>query len=396
MKIYNNRQTAILDFIKKNPGSSSSSILNYLIKTMDDKPSRPTVLRDIDLLLNDKKIKKSGIRRGTVYFAAIDVEEYFAIDPDKRNLKTEYFNFDVWDEMSELFDNTELKALDLQNEQYRANKEKLSNVLMKKEVERLTIEFAWKSSKIEGNTYTLLDTERLIKDKIEAEGKDKDEAIMILNHKTALDFIFSDPSLFTEMSVSKIEHIHRLLTGGLEIKGIIPRGKAPHPLPQTCGSMQLSATSRGVLNLSFPHSLDHARASAVAISLRSSIKNGIRQRKVGITGTNYSPLDNEFQIKEALQKLVDVINSLKHPLEKALASVLLTSYIQPFEDGNKRTARTIGNALLLAYNYCPLSYRSADEIEYKKGMILFYEQNDFTYFKTIFIDQFEQAIKKYF
>ncbi len=341
MKIYNNRQAAILDFIKKNPGSSSSSILNYLIKTMDDKPSRPTVLRDIDLLLNDKKIKKSGIRRGTVYFAAIDVEEYFAIDPDKRNLKTEYFNFDVWDEMSELFDNTELKALDLQNEQYRANKEKLSNVLMKKEVERLTIEFAWKSSKIEGNTY-LLDTERLIKDKIEAEGKDKDEAIMILNHKTALDFIFSDPSLFTEMSVNKIEHIHRLLTGGLEIK------------------------------------------------------NGIRQRKVGITGTNYSPLDNEFQIKEALQKLVDVINSLTHPLEKALASVLLTSYIQPFEDGNKRTARTIGNALLLAYNYCPLSYRSADELEYKKGMILFYEQNDFTYFKTIFIDQFEQAIRKYF
>ncbi len=50
---------------------------------------------------------------------------------------------------------------------------------------------------------------------------------------------------------------------------------------------------------------------------------------------------------------------------------LLISYIQPFEDGNKRTARTVGNALLLAADYCPLSYRSADEIEYKKGMIYF-------------------------
>ena len=85
-----------------------------------------------------------------------------------------------------------------------------------------------------------------------------------------------------------------------------------------------------------------------------------------------------------------------HPLEKALAAVLLISYIQPFEDGNKRTARTVGNALLLAADYCPLSYRSADEIEYKKGMILFYEQNDWSYFKTIFTDQFRQGIEKYF
>ena len=75
---------------------------------------------------------------------------------------------------------------------------------------------------------------------------------------------------------------------------------------------------------------------------------------------------------------------------------LLISYIQPFEDGNKRTARTVGNALLLAADYCPLSYRSADEIEYKKGMILFYEQNDWSYFKTIFTDQFRQGIEKYF
>ncbi|HIU65177.1 MAG TPA: Type 1 glutamine amidotransferase-like domain-containing protein [Candidatus Enterousia avicola] len=75
---------------------------------------------------------------------------------------------------------------------------------------------------------------------------------------------------------------------------------------------------------------------------------------------------------------------------------LLISYIQPFEDGNKRTARTVGNALLLAADYCPLSYRNADEIEYKKGMILFYEQNDWSYFKTIFTDQFRQGIEKYF
>jgi Fic family protein len=65
-------------------------------------------------------------------------------------------------------------------------------------------------------------------------------------------------------------------------------------------------------------------------------------------------------------------------------------------DGNKRTARILGNALLLAHDYCPLSYRSVDEVEYKKGAILFYEQNSVYYFKKIFIEQFTQAVENYF
>jgi Fic family protein len=123
---------------------------------------------------------------------------------------------------------------------------------------------------------------------------------------------------------------------------------------------------------------------------------GLRQKRIGITGTNYRPLDNQFQIKEAMEKLSLFINELKHPLEKALAAVLMVSYIQPFEDGNKRTARTIGNALLLAFNYCPLSYRNVDETDYKKGMLLFYEQNDYKHFKKIFTEQFKMAVEKYF
>lgn len=336
------RQSLILEFIKKHPNTNSGAIIEFISQQMPEKSSRPTVLRDIDALIAYGKVVKSGSARATTYSAAIDVEDYFAIDPDKRVLKTEYFNFDVWGEMHDLFTAKELSELDKVNDVYRKNKSELSATALKKEIERLIIEFAWKSSKIEGNTYTLLDTERLIRDKEEAEGKKKDEAIMILNHKAALDFIFANPDLFQDITIAKIEHIHTLLTGGLEIDG------------------------------------------------------GVRQRRVGITGTNYRPIDNRQQIIEALEHLVKLINELKHPLEKALTAVLMISYIQPFEDGNKRTARTIGNALLLAFDYCPLSYRSADEIEYKKGMILFYEQNDFAYFKKIFIDQFKQGIKKYF
>lgn len=337
-----NRQNLILEFIKKHPGTNSGAIIEFVAQHISEKSSRPTILRDIDALIGSGKVVKTGSARATKYFPAIDVEDYFSVDPDKRKLKSEYFNFDVWEDMHDLLSASELAELDTLNETYRKNKAELSPVALKKEIERLTIEFAWKSSKIEGNTYTLLDTERLIKDKEEAVGKKKDEAIMILNHKAALDFIFASPDLFQDITVAKIEHIHKLLINDLEIG------------------------------------------------------NGVRQRRVGITGTNYRPIDNRQQIMEALEKLVKLINKLTHPLEKALAAVLMISYIQPFEDGNKRTARTIGNALLLAFDYCPLSYRSADEIEYKKGMILFYEQNDFAYFKTIFVDQFKQGIAKYF
>jgi Fic family protein len=337
-----NRQNVIIEFLESNPQSQSSAIIAAVMNAISDRVSRPTILRDIDSLLAVGKITKSGIGRATLYSAAIDVEEYFNVDPDRRIPKSEYFNFDIWQRLNNLFDKKELAAMDELNEEYRENRSKLSPVAFRKELERLTIEFAWKSSKIEGNTYTLLDTERLILEQVEADGKAKAEAVMILNHKAALDFIFADPVFFQEITLAKIEQIHRLLTGGLEVE------------------------------------------------------SGIRQRRVGITGTNYRPLDNAYQIKEALEKLDAVIGELRHPLEKALAAVLMISYIQPFEDGNKRTARTIGNAILLAFGYCPLSYRSADEIEYKKGMILFYEQNDWTYFKTIFTDQFKQAVKKYF
>ena len=117
---------------------------------------------------------------------------------------------------------------------------------------------------------------------------------------------------------------------------------------------------------------------------------------VGIVSTNYRPLDNSFQIREALDRLVLLLNSTEDPIEKALLAVLMISYIQPFEDGNKRTSRILGNAILVSNDFCPLSYRSVDEIEYKKAVILFYEQNNIQYFKQLFLEQFSLAAEKYF
>lgn len=174
------------------------------------------------------------------------------------------------------------------------------------------------------------------------DGKTEQETQMIINHKKALDYIIENTNEYKELTVRKIEELHRLLVEGL------------------------------------------------------GVSYGVRQTLVGIVGTDYKPLDNEFQIKEALEQLVKLVNQTENPLEKALITVLMISYIQPFEDGNKRTSRILGNALLLANDYCPLSYKSVDEVEYKKGVILFYEQNNISYFKKLFLEQFEQAVKKYF
>lgn len=347
--MYNCRQQAILSFIKAKKYANRTQIQQYIMEQFD-KSSKITVLRDLNLLIKENLIIKSGKTKAALYtiypssalMEDINVEDYFKIDADKRILKSEKFNFDIWEHLTNIFTKKEKEELEIFNQKFINNKLKLSKTLYQKELERITVELAWKSSKIEGNTYTLLDTERLFKENISAKGKTKEETAMILNHKTALEFVLQKPDYYKELTIAKIENIHTLLVEDLHVE------------------------------------------------------KGIRNGMVGIVGTNYKPLDNAYQIKEALQKLTEIINNTENPIEKALIIVLMIAYIQPFEDGNKRTSRILGNALLLANNYCPLSYRSVDEVEYKKAVILFYEQNKASYFKQIFIDQFKQAVQKYF
>ncbi len=343
----NKRQEMIFNYIKQS-GAVSREQIQDAVSQMFDKSSKVTILRDLDVLIDEGLIAKTGTTRAALYDVSaqnklleeVDIEAYFA--NDDRKLANNRFNFDVMSHFSNLLTPKEKQEYTVLNEQYLTNKAKMSPTILRKEFERLTIELAWKSSKIEGNTYTLLDTERLLKENVSASGKTKEETQMIINHKTALDYITENPSVYKELTVRKIEELHRLLVQDL------------------------------------------------------GVSYGVRQTLVGIVGTDYKPLDNKFQIKEALEQLVNLVNNTENPLEKALITVLMISYIQPFEDGNKRTSRILGNALLLANDYCPLSYRSVDEVEYKKGIILFYEQNNASYFKKIFLEQYKQAVKKYF
>lgn len=344
----NKRQEKILTILNKKKDVSVSELTFLLIKRIP-KISRITMIRDLNRLLKFNFIERIGQGRSVTYqlsdqynlLKPFDVDSYFKIGPDQRDARKSY-DFNLLDVLKNIFITEENERLEQLVLEYRENIKKLSVNNFKREFERLIIDLSWKSSSIEGNTYTLLETESLIRQNKSAYGHKKEEAIMILNHKKTLDYIRKNISSYKKMTVAKLEDIHFLLTKDLKIA------------------------------------------------------RGLRKAPVGITGTAYRPLDNIFQIKEALEKTCKVINKEKNVFNKAVILMAMIAYIQPFDDGNKRTGRLSSNAILMVYNICPLSYRSVSEEEYKKAVILFYEQNNISYFKNLFMEQFEFAVKNYF
>jgi len=344
----NDAELQILDYLYANPACSSKEIHEGIQIQI----GYATVKRSLKRLDAQHYLKIEGKGRGTTYSLSptysiirpVDINEYFQNEIDEREIQ-EGFNLDLISTILptvELFTEEEMQTLESLQKIYEQNIRSLTESQFQKELERLAIDLSWKSSQIEGNTYSLLETERLLKEKETAAGKHKDEATMLLNHKDALDFIIENPDYLDPIEVGNIEDIHSILIKDL------------------------------------------------------GVERNIRKRRVGISGTNYRPLDNEFQIREALKQTCELINIKKNVFEKSLLLLVLLSYIQAFNDGNKRTARIVSNACLINNKYCPISFRTIDSIEYKKAILLFYEQNNISVFKKIFINQFEFAVKTYF
>jgi Fic family protein len=343
-----NIDSEILHFIKENPKCTSLEILAGLnleisISTLK-RALQGLVANGLVNAIGALKSRKYEVSHAYEIIRPIDVNQYYEKEIDERVIQTHFNQELIRDTLNHIsvFTPAELNYLNELQETYKINSSKLSSGEYKNELERLAIDLSWKSSQIEGNTYSLLETERLLKDKETAAGKSKDEAIMLLNHKEALDFIIGHTDYINPLTVSSIEDIHSILIRDLDIT------------------------------------------------------RNVRSRRVGISGTNYRPLDNEFQIREALFDMCNIINSKQNVFEKALLTLVLISYIQPFSDGNKRTARIISNAILMNNHYCPISFRTIDSIEYKKAMLIFYEQTNINPFKNVFISQFEFAVNTYF
>lgn len=341
------RQQAIIHELIKVPisrGELERSLAQHFSR------SKITVLRDLQYLINAGWVKSFGKGRATTYainpsqslLIPLKADIYFSEDSTIRQCAKESFTPEIFERFTDVISQKEQQQLSKQSKNILEQKNILDPSIFKRELERFIIEFSWKSSRIEGNTYSLLETEQLIKQQQEATGRTKEEASMILNHKTALEYILDDPYSFREIDKKKIIHIHSLLVKDL------------------------------------------------------SISQGIRSQQVGISGTNYIPPTSKTLIERYIDHTIVLINTIDYPLAKALIAASMIAYIQAFADGNKRTSRMIANALLLAYDLFPISYREINEVDYKKALIIFYEQNNLYFFKNLFIDQFLFSNTKYF
>jgi Fic family protein len=211
----------------------------------------------------------------------------------------------------------------------------LDDTLLARWRQKWLIEFAWKSSSIEGNTYSELETETLLLDKVEAAGKTHQEALMIVNHQKAYDFILENKERFKRIEKSQVLKLHELLVQRLDV------------------------------------------------SL------GIRSAGVRITGSKYIPPSHSQQIDENLDKVISAINAIEEPLDKALATILLISYLQPFADGNKRTARMLANAILESQTYPPITLANIEPTRYRRACIAFYEMIDLRPMAEIMSDSYK-------
>lgn len=328
----------VLIVFDKNSVLSSSEVAALIKQDL----SLVTVKRQLSTLFRLGFLSKSGAGRSVKYrlskkgllLRPFDTKVYLEKDLDER-LTDNHFQFDIFkNPFIELFSSKELSLLESATKKYHSRSRLTDLNARKKELMRFIVEFSWKTSQIEGNTYDLISTEKLLLYGEKSSSNTEFEAQMIINQKSALEFIIQNPRLWRIPNLALIEKLHDFVGENL------------------------------------------------------NITRGFRKSFVGITGTNYRPLENEFQIKEETNQLLAYIGNAQNNYEKALLSILGLSYIQPFVDGNKRTSRLFSNAFLISENLAPLSYRSVSDRDYKEATLVFYEQNSVVPFKELFIEQY--------
>ena len=214
----------------------------------------------------------------------------------------------------------------------------IKQLMNNRDLEYLIIELSWKSSSLEGNSYSQLDTELLLKQEIRPKQKTDFETQMILNHKIALEYIIDNPDLFKDKIMFRsVEHIHKLL----------------------------------VYNL--------------------GINSGIRRRVVKISSSNYQPISVPFQLREQANCILNIINNQKNPKLKALLAFCLMPYLQPFEDGNKRVGRLLANAILIHSLGVGMSLKNTDAKQLALGYLSFYEFSSLYDLLSIFNNEFKNV-----
>jgi hypothetical protein len=211
-------------------------------------------------------------------------------------------------------------------------------------LDRLLVDLSWASSRLEGNTYSLLDTQRLIQFGEVAEGKDAIETQMILNHKAAIEFMVDQANELT-FDRQTILNLHALLSDNL----------LPDP---TAGGR-------------------------------------LRRIAVGIHDSVYHPLELPPLIEECFQQIVDTGGAIQNPFEQAFFAMVHLPYLQPFEDVNKRVSRLAANIPFIRENLSPLSFIDVPERAYVEGLLGVYELNRAELLRDVFVWAYDRSAKRY-
>lgn len=211
-------------------------------------------------------------------------------------------------------------------------------------VNRLLIDLSWNSSRLEGNTYSLLETERLISAGEMASGKNALEAQMILNHKGAIEFLIdsSDEIGFNRYTML---NLHALL----------------------CDNLLEDPTASGRL----------------------------RTIPVGVGHTTFIPLEGPQRIEECFDQVIDTATAIRDPFEQAFFAMVHLPYLQPFVDVNKRVSRLAANIPLIQRNLCPLSFVDVSQATYISAILGVYEFNRIELLRDVFVWAYKRSCARY-
>jgi Fic family protein len=209
---------------------------------------------------------------------------------------------------------------------------------------RLLIDLSWNSSRLEGNTYSLLDTKRLLDFGEEAEGKERLDAQMILNHKDAIEFLVGAPE---EIGFNRytVLNLHALLANNLLAD------------PQAAGRL--------------------------------------RHIGVGIQGSVFHPLEVPQRIEECFDQVLASAAAIADPFEQAFFVMVQIPYLQPFDDVNKRVSRLAANIPLIKGNFAPLSFIDVPQKGYTDAMLGVYELNRTELLRDVFIWAYQRSAERY-
>lgn len=211
-------------------------------------------------------------------------------------------------------------------------------------LEQLLIDLSWASSRMEGNTYDILQTERLIHHGQEATGKDRKEALMILNHKEAIEYVVHHINELT-LSRKDIFNIHALLSEGL----LIDPGMAGR----------------------------------------------LRSTPVGISHSSYKPLEDGVLIQDEFDIILQKARAITDPFEQSFFLLVHIPYLQGFSDINKRTSRVASNIPLLKAELAPMSFLTMDDAAYIDALIGIYELNNVDLLGELYVESYLASADKY-